>query len=197
MIGREVRKYIDKEKEAIGLLTEMEMKDIEDAIELIEQCQGNIVFAGVGKSGHIGAKLAATYSSLGIPSFFVHATESLHGDLGMIKKEDVVILLSNSGNTDETINMLNCLNQLNIKTIGFCSNAESELAKKSTKKIIYPRVVEADSNGLAPTSSTTITLVLGDAIACAISEKRDFGKNDFHKFHPGGNLGKQLQQNRE
>jgi len=192
-------------KESILQTIKCESKAIENLIcnfkdeyntvaELIYSCKGKIVFLGVGKSGHIGKKLAASFASLGIPSFFVHATESVHGDLGMIEEQDIVILLSNSGNTCEVINTIPYIKKIGSKTIAFTGNVDSALAKKCDYCLIYDKPQEADQNNLAPTSSTTVALVLGDSIACAVSKARSFTKEDFHKFHPGGSLGKMLEK---
>lgn len=170
----------------------MSLQECERVMDAIEECKGKVVFCGVGKSAHIGAKLAATFASLGIPSFFVHATESVHGDLGMIEEKDIVILISNSGTTQEVIQVLTPLHSIGCMTVACCANRDSILAKACDLTLIYPKVTEADAYNLAPTSSTTLVLVLGDAIACAISKKRGFNPSDFHKFHPGGSLGKRL-----
>lgn len=183
---------IEKEKTALDALSAMSLQECERVMDAIEECKGKVVFCGVGKSAHIGAKLAATFASLGIPSFFVHATESVHGDLGMIEEKDIVILISNSGTTQEVIQVLTPLHSIGCMTVACCANRDSILAKACDLTLIYPKVTEADAYNLAPTSSTTLVLVLGDAIACAISEKRGFNPSDFHKFHPGGSLGKRL-----
>lgn len=185
---------IEKEKTALNALSSMSLQECEEVMVKIEACRGKVVFCGVGKSAHIAAKLAATFASLGIPSFFVHATESMHGDLGMIEEQDIVILISNSGNTMEVLQVLTPLHSIGCTTVACCSNRESALAKACDLPLIYPKVTEADAYNLAPTSSTTLVLVLGDAIACAIAKKRGFNKQDFHKFHPGGSLGKQLAE---
>jgi arabinose-5-phosphate isomerase len=149
---------------------------------------------GVGKSGHIGKKLAATFSSTGTPSFFVHSTEAVHGDLGMIENKDIVVLISNSGSTREVLDTLPTLEKIGCQTIALTSDSNSELAKRCTLKITYPKHTEADHLKLAPTASSTMTLVLGDAIACAVSEAKAFKKEDFHLYHPAGALGKLLKE---
>lgn len=186
---------IDREKKAVEILLLTPLETYEKAIAKIDDCKGKIVFTGVGKSAHIAGKLAATFASLGISSFFVHSTESVHGDLGMIGKEDIVILISNSGNTQEVVQMLTPLKVIGCATVAMCSQENSILAQQCDEKIIYPKVQEADEWNLAPTSSTTVVLVLGDAIACTIAKKRNFQRKDFHKFHPGGSLGKMLDKN--
>lgn len=185
---------IKKEEIAIQKLYEFPMEQYQPAIRLMDECKGKLVFSGIGKSAHIAQKLAATFSSLGITSFFVHAAESLHGDLGMIEKRDVVILLSNSGNTTEVTCMLPSLKQIGCKSIAYCADKDSFLAKNCDEKVVYPKVEEADAWNLAPTSSTTIAMILGDAIACALSQNRNFQKKDFHRYHPGGSLGIQLEK---
>ena len=185
---------IEKEKLALDALSAMSLQECEKVMTEIDRCKGKVVFSGVGKSAHIAAKLAATFSSLGIPSFFVHATESVHGDLGMIERKDMVILISNSGNTQEVVQVLNPLHSIGCITVACCANKDSLLVRACDLSLVYPRVMEADAYNLAPTSSTTLVLVLGDAIACAIAKKRDFKPSDFHRFHPGGSLGKQLEE---
>lgn len=188
-----IRDTIEKEMKAIELLSHSVDEEYELVCKEIYGCKGKVIFMGVGKSGHIGNKLAATFSSTGTPSFFVHATEAVHGDSGMIEKEDIAILLSNSGNTVEVLNVLPILKSIGCKTIGFTSKEDSLLAKNCDFKLIYPKCDEADHLGLAPTSSSTMMLVLGDGIACALSKAKDFKREDFHKYHPGGSLGKLLK----
>lgn len=192
-----IESVIHCEKEAIETLLSMDMDQYKNIAEEIDKCKGKVVFMGVGKSAHIGQKLAATFASLGIPSFFVHSTESMHGDLGMIECDDLVILMSNSGETKEVLQTIEPLRKIGSKLIAFTGSQDSSLAKECDRKLLYPKPVEADVNNLAPTSSTTMMLVLGDAIACEISEKRKFSRNDFHKFHPGGKLGDILEQEKE
>ncbi len=176
------------------------LKDIHDNITdqydtIVEQLlhiKGKLIFMGVGKSGLIGRKLAATFSSTGTPSFFVHATESVHGDLGMIDKNDTVILISNSGETKEILAPLKSLNIIGVHTIAFTGNENSSLAKSCDSTLIIHVDKEADKLNLAPTNSSTAVLVVGDALACTISELKDFTKDDFAIFHPGGALGKKL-----
>ncbi len=188
-----VKQSIQIELDAIKQLLEYSQVDYESVCNVLMQSAGKVVFMGVGKSGHIGKKLAATFSSTGTPSFFVHSTEAVHGDLGMIQERDVVILISNSGNTKEVLSNLPTLKKIGCKTIAFTSNPRSELAHACDYKIIYPAQDEADHLKLAPTSSSTMTLVLGDAIACALSEARGFKNEDFFLYHPAGSLGKRLK----
>ena len=158
----------------------------------MKNCKGKVVFFGIGKSGHIGEKLAATFASTGTPSFFVHAAEARHGDFGMIESNDVVILLSHSGSTKETAAAIANLKIIGCKTVAFCHKKDSPLAKECDYAVNYPFDKEADRLGLAPTSSTTVQLVLGDAIALTLSSLKGFKREDFYKFHPGGALGASL-----
>lgn len=161
-------------------------------LNLLLNCKNYVIFMGVGKTGHIGSKLAATFASLGTPSFFVDATESMHGDLGMIKKDDVVILISNSGETKETLTPVKYIKRLGAKTIAMTGNKKSSLAKECDADILVHVEKEADRYNLAPTNSSTAALVVGDALACALSEAKGFTERDFAGFHPGGALGKRL-----
>ena len=163
-----------------------------DACNIILQCDGRTVVTGMGKSGHIANKIAATLASTGTPSFFVHPGEASHGDLGMITTDDVVIALSNSGETDEIVALLPVIKRLNTPLITLTGNPDSTLAKTSTVNIDVSVKKEACPLGLAPTSSTTATLAMGDAIAIALLESRGFSENDFALSHPGGTLGRRL-----
>lgn len=156
--------------------------------------KGKVVFSGVGKSGHIGEKLAATFASLGITAIFVHSTEAVHGDLGMIEQEDLVFLLSNSGSTKEVLAVLPALKKIGCQTIAFTSNQESLLAKNCDLVLSYIYGKEADQNNLAPTTSAVVMLALGDSLAVALSEENGFTSDDFYVFHPGGALGEQLRE---
>ncbi len=162
------------------------------AVDLILNCKGKIVFAGIGKSGLIARKISATFSSVGIPSFFCHPSEALHGDMGQIEKRDILIVFSYSGNTSELTNMLKYANRYRIKVIGAASKPDSILLKASDVKIIIPKVREADITGIVPTSSTTISLLLGDCLATTVMHIKKFSKEKFKIFHPGGNLGNSL-----
>lgn len=162
------------------------------AVELILTCKGKLVVTGVGKSGRIGAKMAATFASTGTPSFFLHPTEALHGDLGMIGKEDVVIAISYSGESEELGAILPHVKRFDVPLIGMTRNKNSTLGKYSDLIIPVHVQKEACPLDIAPTSSTTLTLALGDALAVCLMRARDFKKSDFASFHPGGALGKQL-----
>lgn len=162
------------------------------AVGLILECSGKLIITGVGKSGHIGAKIAATMSSTGTPSFFMPALDAFHGDLGVVREDDVVLAISNSGQTDELLRFIPLLRQRGIPVIGMSGNPSSLLAKYSDAHLNVAVSREADPNGLAPTSSTTATLAMGDALACALVEARHFCPEDFARNHPGGSLGRRL-----
>ena len=163
------------------------------AVNLILNCKGKVIFAGIGKSGLIARKISATFSSVGIPSFFCHPSEAIHGDMGQIEKRDILVIFSYSGNTAELTNMLKYANRFGIKIIGIASKPESNLLRASDIKIILPAVKEADITGMVPTSSTSITLLFGDCLATTIMHLKKFSKEKFKIFHPGGNIGKSLQ----
>ena len=162
------------------------------AVDLIMNCKGKVIFAGIGKSGLIARKISATFSSIGIPSFFCDPAQALHGDMGQIEKRDILIIFSYSGNTSELSNMLKYANRFNIKVIGVASKPESILLKASDIKLLLPKVKESDSTGIVPTSSTTLTLLLGDCLATTVMHIKNFSKEKFKVFHPGGNIGNSL-----
>jgi arabinose-5-phosphate isomerase len=162
------------------------------AIDLILNCKGKVIFAGIGKSGLIARKISATFSSVGIPSFFCDPAQALHGDMGQIEKKDILIIFSYSGNTSELTNMLKYANRYRIKIIGVASKPNSILLKASDIKLIIPNVKESDLTGMVPTSSTSITLLLGDCLATTVMHQRKFSKEKFKVFHPGGNIGSSL-----
>ena len=162
------------------------------AIDLILKCKGKVIFAGIGKSGLVARKISATFSSVGIPSFFCDPAQALHGDMGQIEKKDILIVFSYSGNTSELNNMLKYANRFQIKIIGVASKPDSILLKASDIKLILPKVKEADPTGMVPTSSTSITLLLGDCLATTVMSQRNFSKEKFKVFHPGGNIGSSL-----
>lgn len=168
--------------------------EINKAVELIMATKGKVIITGVGKSGHVGEKIAATMSSTGTPSFFVHSTEGVHGDLGMIEKCDTVIMISNSGETKEVLNLLPSLKKIGSKLISITKNHNSSLAKACDVSIAYKYEKEADSLGLAPSVSSTLTLAVGDALALTLSRKKGFTSDNFHLYHPGGSLGKMLEE---
>ncbi len=163
------------------------------AINLIYNTKGKVVLTGIGKSAHIGNKISATLTSTGTPSYFIHATEASHGDLGSIKKDDCVIAISNSGETSELNNIIQFTKRFNIKLISITSNSRSTLHKNSTLGILYKKPKEACPLNLAPTSSTSMCMIIGDCIAIALLELRGFKSKEFKSLHPGGNLGKDLK----
>ena len=163
-----------------------------EAVDLILNCKGKVIFAGIGKSGLIARKISATFSSVGIPSFFCDPAQALHGDMGQIEKKDILIIFSYSGNTSELTNMLKYANRYRIKIIGVASKPDSTLLKASDIKLLLPKVKEADVTGMVPTTSTTITLLLGDCLATSVMHQRNFSKEKFKIFHPGGNIGSSL-----
>lgn len=181
----------DEAQAILGLIPQLD-EQFEDVVRLILSCKGKVILTGVGKSGHIAAKIAATLSSTGTPSFYINPLDVFHGDLGVMTSNDVVIAISNSGQTDELLRFIPSLLDRKIPIIGMSSNAKSLLAKFSTYHLSIKVVEEACPLNLAPTSSTTATLALGDALACALMEARGFKESDFARFHPGGNLGQRL-----
>lgn len=191
VMNRVVRNEINALNEVVKQIDE-DSDSYQKVFDLLLNCKNYVIFMGVGKTGHIGAKLAATFSSLGTPSFFIDATESMHGDLGMIKKDDIVILISNSGETKETLIPVKFIKKIGAKTIAITGNKNSSLAKECDANILVHVDKEADKLNLAPTSSSTAALAIGDALACALSEAKNFNKQDFANFHPGGALGKEL-----
>ena len=162
------------------------------AVDLILNCKGKIIFAGIGKSGLIARKISATFSSVGIPSFFCDPAQALHGDMGQIEKKDILIIFSYSGNTSELTNMIKYANRYNIRIIGIASKPDSILLKASDIKLVLPKVKESDVTGMVPTSSTSITLLLGDCLATTIMRQKKFSKEKFKIYHPGGNIGNTL-----
>ncbi len=193
---KDVRTYATQciKEEATSTLALIDQLDenFDRAVELIYYCKGKVIVTGVGKSGNIGAKIAATLSSTGTPAFFVNPLDAYHGDLGVVTKDDVVLALSNSGQTDELLRFIPILLHMDIPIIGMSANAGSLLAKYSTVHIKVWVEKEACPLNLAPTSSTTAALVMGDALAVALMRVRNFMPKDFAQFHPGGSLGKRL-----
>ena len=183
---------MNTEAEAIVALAGRLDQSFHDACELILKCEGRIVVTGMGKSGHIGNKIAATLASTGTPAFFMHSGEASHGDLGMITEQDLVIALSNSGETTEITLLLPLIKRLGIKLIALTGNPGSTLAKSADINLDVSVSKEACPLGLAPTSSTTASLAMGDALAIAVLEARGFTEEDFALSHPGGNLGRRL-----
>lgn len=188
----EIKKIFVEESMAILDVSENLGKEYIDAIDLLFNCKGKIIVTGLGKSGIVGKKIAATLASTGSPSFFIHATEALHGDLGMINEEDVVIAISNSGETKEVIDLMPSLKRKGIKIISITKNNNSSLAKSSDVVLNTKIEKEAGELGLAPTTSTTLTIVIGDALAMCLLKKRNFKPENYALLHPGGSLGKRL-----
>ena len=165
-----------------------------NAVILLSKVKGRVIVTGIGKSAHIGNKISATLTSTGTPSYFIHATEASHGDLGGIKKNDCVLAISNSGETSELNNIIDYTKRFDIPLISISSNKKSLLYQNSTIGIVYKKPVEACPLNLAPTSSTTISLVIGDCLAMSLLELKGFKSSQFKNIHPGGNLGKDLKQ---
>ncbi|MCR4852748.1 MAG: KpsF/GutQ family sugar-phosphate isomerase [Prevotella sp.] len=193
---KETRDYaiqcIKDEADAVmGLIAQLD-EHFDHAVELMHNCKGKVIVTGVGKSGHIGAKIAATLSSTGTPSFFINPLDVYHGDLGVMTPDDVVLAISNSGQTDELLRFIPLVLHMQIPIIGMCGNSDSLLVKYSTVHLNVHVEKEACPLNLAPTSSTTAQLVMGDALAIALMELRHFRPRDFAQFHPGGELGKRL-----
>ena len=185
-------KVIEIESNAVKSLTNQIKSDFEDLCSNILNAQGKLILMGIGKSGHIAQKISATLSSTGTASFFIHPTEAAHGDLGMIDKEDSILILSNSGETKEIIEILPALKRSTANIFTLTNNNQSTIAKAGTINLMIKADEEACPLDLAPTSSTTIALVFGDALAIALLEARGFSKDDFAKSHPAGQLGKKL-----
>ncbi len=162
------------------------------ALALLQQAEGHVVVSGMGKSGHVGKKMAATLASTGTPSFFLHPSEAFHGDLGMITRSDVVLLISNSGETSEIVQLLPSLQQFGNRVIALTSQPNSTLAKAADVALSIDLEREACPHNLAPTTSTTVTMAMGDALALALMQSKGFGADDFARFHPGGRLGRRL-----
>ena len=186
------QRTVEMELKAVGELIHRINEDFTLACEAILACEGRVVVTGMGKSGHIGKKIAATLASTGTPAFFVHPGEASHGDLGMITKTDVVIAISNSGSTAEVITLLPLIKRLGIPLISMTGDSESVLSQAACANLDISVTTEACALNLAPTSSTTVTLVMGDALAIALLESRGFSAEDFAFSHPGGALGRKL-----
>ena len=191
-ILRQAREVIQIEAEAVqGLLDRLDENFVR-AVEMLLSCEGRVVVTGIGKSGLVGRKIVATLTSTGTPAIFLHPVEGLHGDLGMVTAKDIILAISNSGETAEIINLLPSLQKIGAKIIGLTGGLDSTLAQNSQIVIDAGVEREACPLGLAPTSSTTATLVIGDALAISLMRQRKFGESDFALFHPGGSLGERL-----
>ena len=188
------KKTLSTEVREIQSLSKIFNDNFYKAVILLSKVKGRVIVTGIGKSAHIGNKISATLTSTGTPSYFIHATEASHGDLGGIRKNDCIFAISNSGETSELNDIINYSKRFDIPLVSISSNKNSLLNKNSTIGIIYKKPVEACPLNLAPTSSTTISLVIGDCIAMSLLELKGFKSNQFKNFHPGGNLGKDLKK---
>jgi arabinose-5-phosphate isomerase len=193
MTSREyaIQCFKDEAEAVLGLIPQLD-DSFDEAVRLMYQCRGKVIVTGVGKSGHIGAKIAATLSSTGTPSFFINPLDVFHGDLGVMTADDVVLAISHSGQTDELLRFIPMVLHMHIPIIGMSGNTQSLLAKYATCHLNVTVDKEACPMNLAPTSSTMAQLAMGDALAIALMEKRGFQPRDFAQFHPGGELGKRL-----
>jgi arabinose-5-phosphate isomerase len=191
-VDKIIEEVLDIEARAILDLKTKIKEQINECMDLIINCNGRVVVTGIGKSGLIGKKIAATFASTGTPSFFMHPAEGLHGDLGMVTKNDIVLAISNSGETEEVLKIIPSIKRIGAKMIALVGNSNSTLAEKSDVVISYGTVQEVCPLGLAPTTSTTVTLVIGDALAVALLKARNFKPENFAIFHPGGSLGRKL-----
>jgi arabinose-5-phosphate isomerase len=191
------KRVIRREAEALASLAETLGEGFSDAVGLLMAAEGRVILSGMGKSGHIARKIAATFASTGTPAHFVHPAEASHGDLGMVAKGDVLIVLSNSGETPELADILDHAKRFAIPLIGVAGRAGSTLLRQSDVALLLPDVPEACETGIVPTTSTTMTLALGDALAIALMEHRAFTPEHFRMFHPGGKLGARLLRVRD
>jgi arabinose-5-phosphate isomerase len=186
------KKVLKTEADAVSALAGRLNSDFEKAVEIIFQSKGRVVVTGMGKSGLVGKKIAATLASTGTPAFFLHPAEASHGDLGMVTADDVIIAISNSGETEELVSLIPFLKRFNVSLISMTGNPDSTLSKSADAILDISVKEEACSLGIVPTASTTATMAMGDAIAVALLSKRGFKEDDFAFFHPGGSLGKKL-----
>ena len=186
------RRVLDIEARAVQALVQRLDGGFSEAVDLLYRCKGKVVVSGMGKSGLIGQKIAATLASTGTPSFFLHPAEGLHGDLGMLARLDVLIAISNSGETQEILQLLPFMERMGIPVVAVVGRMGSTLAKNSAVVLDVSVAEEACPMGLAPTASTTVALAMGDALAVALLEKHGFKEQDFAQFHPGGTLGRRL-----
>ena len=188
----DAREVFDKEIKALEVTKEALGTDFIRIVDLILECQGKLVLTGMGKPGHIATKMAATFASLGTPSFYMHPGEAMHGDLGMVEKKDIVMLMSYSGESEEVIRLMPVLQEIGCTTIAITGRANSTLARECQYHFVFPEFEEACYMHLAPTSSATSLLVLGDALALVLSKAKNYTKEDFGLHHPAGALGKKL-----
>ncbi|MGI9368404.1 MAG: KpsF/GutQ family sugar-phosphate isomerase [Ruegeria sp.] len=188
------RQVVTDEARALDALAQSLGDQFAEAVQMILKAKGRIIVSGIGKSGHIGHKIAATLASTGTPAYFVHPAEASHGDLGMLSKGDVVLAISNSGEAPELANLLAFTRRFGIPLIGLSSKPESTLMKQADVHLLIPAMGEACGFGMVPSISTTLTLAMGDALAIALMKYRDFRPENFRDFHPGGKLGAQLSK---
>lgn len=186
------RRVLEIEAQAVQTLIDRLDAKFAKAVDVLVQCKGKVIVSGMGKSGHIGQKIAATFASTGTSSFFLHPAEGVHGDLGMLGRRDALVAISNSGETQELLQLLPHVKRMGVPVIAFTGRMNSTLAKNSDVALDVSVQEEACPMGLAPTASTTATLALGDALAVALLQKREFKEEDFARFHPGGTLGRRL-----
>ncbi|MEP1766944.1 MAG: KpsF/GutQ family sugar-phosphate isomerase [Sulfitobacter sp.] len=192
-IAKSAARVLEIEADALRYMSQNLALDFVPAVRAILACKGRVIISGIGKSGHIGRKIAATLASTGTPSYFVHCAEASHGDLGMVGADDVCVLISNSGETAELRDMVYHTQRFSIPMIGISSNPDSTLMQAANYRLTLPKLPEACSIGMAPTTSTTLTLAMGDALAVALMEQRSFAPEDFGIYHPGGKLGAQMR----
>ncbi len=189
---REARRILKIEADAIRRLSSRIGKSFEQALEILYRCSGRVIVSGIGKTGFIARKISATLASTGTPSLFLHPSEAYHGDLGMVTQKDAVLLLSHSGETEEIVRLLSPLKKIGVKLIAMAGNPRSTLAKNADVSLDISIDREACPLGLAPSTSTAVSLAMGDALALTLLKKKGFRQEDFAFFHPGGNLGKKL-----
>ncbi len=186
------RQVIQSEAEAIGLVTAIVDDSFAEAAEMIYECTGSVIVSGIGKAGIIAQKISATLASTGTPSHFLHPAEAVHGDLGRLRKNDIVLVLSHGGETDEVTRLINLVKQLEIKLIAITGNGDSTLSKHSDIVLCMGKLIEACPLGVAPSVSTTCMLAVGDALSFTVMKARKFGVEDYVRFHPAGSLGAKL-----
>jgi arabinose-5-phosphate isomerase len=196
-ICESARRVLMAEADALRLLADVVPPDFERTVGIIAESTGRVILSGIGKSGHVARKISATLTSTGTPSYFVHAAEASHGDLGMIAQDDVCLLLSNSGETSELRDIIAYTRRFSIPLIAMSSRRNSALMRAADYRLALPRASEVCPNGMAPTTSTTMMMALGDALAVALMEARGFEPEEFHQLHPGGQLGAQMSHVRD
>lgn len=191
-IGDSIRSVVESEAAAVLKLRDSVDNHLVEVVGRLSECRGRLIVSGVGKCGYVAQKIVATMNSTGTPAIYLHCADAVHGDMGMIQKEDAVVIISKSGNTPEVKRLVPFIKGFGNYLVGMVSNMDSFLARLADDVIFVPVEKEACQNNLAPTSSTTAQLVMGDAIAVALSALKNFGREDFARFHPGGSLGKRL-----